>query len=490
MRFPFPSEDFEILTDNPATGKKTTRTVKLRPKRPPCTCKKCGSSEYMDDETNPRKTITVDESGCVTEIIIMDTKWRCKSCRSRLESNNIPDYLCKDGELVKYSDELLSAAVDALVSGYGSNKKVAEAFEIKSEKILREALSQRMKEVKREHVKSLLPCGMLVIYPFQYAKSDKIKNEDNLCTAIWGINYLEKKKYGIKPYPVLYDILPDFSVDAIADFLNAHKFDHGVLPKIEFTSYNGTILAFLKKKYPKNPVGVLRTFMLDLIGRRRNRIVLRKINIGEQKKEAAESDMSSKPTTYQIRKEISRLRQLQKEQNERAKFHLDILCSKIASVEYGDNFELTYQAWKETLSRESLETMRFILDSIDSVMQYSKYYGQYDYNMELDIPKYECKKNPGKDENDDEDKLITDYSDDVTTNYMEWQMRFIKAFKKAGVPFDTMCYRVWSCVAAQNNEGIPPRLLLRSDYAGTGITGFRIDLNMLNELFAAADLTE
>ena len=230
--------------------------------------------------------------------------------------------------------------------------------------------------------------------------------------------------------------------------------------------------------------------MLDLIGRRRNQIVLRKINIGEPKKEAAESDMSSKPTTYQIRKEISRLRQLQKEQNERAKFHLDILCSKIASVEYGDNFELTYQAWKETLSRESLETMRFILDSIDSVMQYSKYYGQYDYNMELDIPKYECKKNPGKDENDDEDKLITDYSDDVTTNYMEWQMRFVKNFKKAGVPFETMCYRVWSCVAAQNNEGIPPRLLLRSDYAGSGITGFRIDLNMLNELFADADLSE
>lgn len=74
--------------------------------------------------------------------------------------------------------------------------------------------------------------------------------------------------------------------------------------------------------------------------------------------------------------------------------------------------------------------------------------------------------------------------------YMEWQMRFIKNFKKAGVPFETMRYRVWSCVAAQNNEGIPPRLLLRSDYAGTGITGFRIDLNMVNELFADADLSE
>lgn len=81
-------------------------------------------------------------------------------------------------------------------------------------------------------------------------------------------------------------------------------------------------------------------------------------------------------------------------------------------------------------------------------------------------------------------------NDDIETNYMEWQMRFIKSFKKAGVPFDVMVYRVWSCVAAQNNEGIPPRLLLRSDYAGTGITGFRIDLNMVNELFADADLTE
>ena len=496
MRYPFPSEDFEILTDNPATEKKTTRTVKLRPKRPPCTCKKCGSSEYMGDETNPRKTITVDESGCVTEITIMDTKWRCKSCRSRLESNNIPDYLCEDGELVKYSNELLSAAVDALVSGYGSNKKVAEAFEIKSEKILREALRQRMEEVKREQVKSLLPCGMLVIYPFQYAKSDKIKNEDNLCAAVWGISDMDKKEYGVDPYPVLYDILPDFSEEAISKFLDDFPFEDKVPPEIEFTSYNGTILAFLKKRYPQNPVGVLRTFMLDLISRRRNRIVLRKITIGEPEKETthteetAESNISSKPTTYQIRQEISRLRQLQKEQNERVKFHLDMLCSKIASVEYGDNFELTYQAWKKTLSRESLETMRFILDSIDNVMQYSKYYGQYDYNMELDIPEYERKKKPGKEENDDKVKLITDYSDDVTSNYMEWQMRFVKNFKKAGVPFETMCYRVWSCVAAQNNEGIPPRLLLRSDYAGTGITGFRIDLNMVNELFADADLSE
>ncbi len=501
MRYPFPNEDFEVLTDNPATDNKTTRTVKLRPKRPPCTCKKCGSSEYTSDETNPRKTITLDESGCVTEIIIMDTKWRCKSCRSRLESNSIPDYLEKKEELVKYSDELLSAAVDALVTGYGSTKKVAEAFEIKSDKILREALGKRMKDVKSKHIKSLEPCGMLVIYPFKYAKIEGVKNEDGICTAIWGITNMEKKKYGIKPYPVLYDILPDFSEDAVADFLNTYRFEHGAKPKIEFTSYDGTILAFLKKKYPKNPVGVLRTFILEFIGRMRNNLVLWSKSVSKTSStkdeisiidDSEEANLSSAPSTYQIRKEISRNHQKRKEEIERAKYYLDNLCGRISSIEYGDSFEDIYKIWRDAVSAENLETLRAKLDSLDNVlMRYCTHYGQYDYNMEeLEIPKYEWKNKPGKEATNDADKIITDYSDDVTTNYMEWQMRFVKAFKKAGVPFDTMCYRVWSCVAAQNNEGIPPRLLLRSDYAGTGITGFRIDLNMLNELFAAADLTE
>lgn len=502
MRFPFPSEDFEILTDNPATGKKTTRTVKLRPKRPPCTCKKCGSSEYMGDETNPRKTITVDENGCVTEITIMDTKWRCKSCRSRLESNSIPDYLEKKGEMVKYSDELLSAAVDALVSGYGSTKKVAEAFEIKSEKILRKALDERMEEVKRAQVESLMPCGMLVIYPFQYAKSDKIKNEDNLCAAVWGISDMDKKEYGVDPYPVLYDILPDFSEEAISKFLDDFPFEDEVPPEIEFTSHSGRMLAFLKKKYPDNPVGVLRTFMLQFISMLRSRQVLWKKSLCNTStvskleddtvhtKDLAESETAPNLSTYQIRQEISRRHQRHKEEIERATFYLDLLCSKISSIEYGDNFEDIYKTWRKAVVAAKLSTMKAPLDSLDSTLHHCKHYGQYDYNMELDIPKYEWKKKPGKEENDNDDKLITDYSDDVTSNYMEWQMRFVKNFKKAGVPFETMCYRVWSCVAAQNNEGIPPRLLLRSDYAGSGITGFRIDLNMLNELFADADLSE
>ncbi len=496
MRYPFPNEDFEVLTDNPATDNKTTRTVKLRPKRPPCTCKKCGSSEYTSDETNPRKTITLDESGCVTEIIIMDTKWRCKSCRSRLESNSIPDYLEKKEELVKYSDELLSAAVDALVTGYGSTKKVAETFEIKSEKILRKALDQRMTEVKREKLESLMPCGMLVIYPFQYAKIDGVKDEDGMCTAIWGICDMDKKEYGVDPYPVLYDILPDFSKESIAKFLDEFPFEDEVPPDIEFTSYSPTMLAFLKGRYPDSPVGVLRTFMLKSLSSMRDQMVLWTSNVCNPRKDAVyteeptASGTVSNLTSYQIRQEIRRKHQKRKEEIERVKYRLDMLCSRISSIEYGDNFEYIYKIWRDAASAEKLETMMDVLSSTDIAKKYCEYYGQYDYNMELSIPKYEWKNKPGKEETTDADKVITDYSDDVTTNYMEWQMRFIKNFKKAGVPFETMCYRVWSCVAAQNNEGIPPRLLLRSDYAGTGITGFRIDLNMLNELFADADLSE
>lgn len=476
MRYPFPAEDFEVLTDSPATDTKTARTVKLRPKSLPCTCKKCGSSEYTSDEPVPRKLITLDENGCITEITIMDTNWRCKSCRSRLECHSIPDYLSKDGELYKYSDDLMTAAVDALVSGYGSNKKVADAFEIKAEKKLREALNQRMKDVKRERVKTLMPCDMLVIYPFKYTRTEAVKNEDGWCVAIWGIADMGKQEYGINPYPILYDILPDFSQEVIANFLDQHPFEDDILPEIEFTSYNGTILAFLKNRYPENPVGVLRTFLLEFIGRLRNRLVLWKKDAGKTSAvcEFEENDTSPKPTTYQIRQEIRRRHQKLKEEVERAKYHIDMLSSNISAIEYGDDFTKIYKAWRESACQDALETLNSVLVSLDAVKEYGKYYGQYDYNMELETTEYE-----GTYENDD-----------IETNYMEWQMRFVKAFKKAGVPFDTMCYRVWSCVAAQNNEGIPPRLLLRSDYAGTGITGFRINLDMLNKLFADVDLTE
>ena len=501
MRYPFPSEDFEVLTDNPATNKKTTRTVKLRPKRPPCTCKKCGSSEYMGDETNPRKTITVDESGCVTEITIMDTKWRCKSCRSRLESNSIPDYLEKKGELVKYSDELLSAAVDSLVSGYGSNKKVAEAFEIKSEKTLREALKQRMEEVEFKCVQTLMSCDMLVVYPFEYAQIGDAKKTDGRCVAIWGITDIAEPD--LTPCPVLYDILPYYSWESVAQFLNKHDFENDWLPVIEYTSYDAMLLAFLKKKYPDSPVGVLRTFMLEYIGGMRDRLVLWKNttdrssttcepqNDAVRTDETFQSDTTTKLTAYKIRQKISEQHQQAKKEIELAKYYLDNLSGRISSIEYGDKYEYIYNIWRDAVVAEKLGIMAGPLDSLDAALQYCKHYGQYDYNMkEKEIPKYEWKNKPGKEETEDAEKAITDYSDDVTTNYMEWQMRFIKNFKKAGVPFETMRYRVWSCAAAQNNEGIPPRLLLRSDYAGTVITGFRIDLNMLNELFADADLSE
>lgn len=499
MRYPFPAEDFEILTDSPATDKKTTRTVKLRPKRPPCTCKKCGSSEYTSDETNPRKIITLDESGCITEITIMDTNWRCKSCRSRLESNSIPDYLSKDGDLNKYSDDLLSAAVDALVTCYGSNKEVARAFEIKSEKTLHKALGQRMDDVIREKVETLMSCDMLVVYPFEYAQIGAAKDTDGRCVAIWGIADMGEQELELTPCPFLYDILPYYSWETVAQFLNEHDFENNWLPVIEYTSYDGTLLAFLKEKYPDNPVGILRTFMLEYIGRMRDRMVMRttgtsKASVDEENTcntdSSEEANASPQPTTYQIRQEISRRRQKYKEEIERAKYYLDNLCSRISSIKYGDKFGYIYKIWRDAVSAEKLETMSGVLDSLDALQKYCEHYGKYDYNMDLHIPEYERKNKTDKDKTNDTNKVNHNYSDDVTTNYMEWQMRFIKNFKKAGVPFETMRYRVWSCVAAQNNEGIPPRLLLRSDYAGTGITGFRIDLNMVNELFADADLSE
>ncbi len=247
----YPYVDVKVLKDTySGDGDKKQRFVAISATKKWEACPHCGDKKIgLKEKATVRNIIDVDEDGIPTTVqVVGNDRWECASCHKTFNIGILPE--CIRPESCKFTQDLLSAAVDAMVSYDATLGDVAKRYMIKSARTIANALDQRILDFQI-NIKDLKACDHLVVYPFKY--------DDDICYAIWGIANLEGED---EPrLEMLYDIRKAYSAKDAAAFLKKYPFEGNVLPDTDWASFDEEMLASFEEVHPYVNTAILRSFL-------------------------------------------------------------------------------------------------------------------------------------------------------------------------------------------------------------------------------------